>query len=80
MFNKNIRIETERLILRPFAEGDSDAMFEIQSNSIMTKYTPDEPWKSIEDAKEFIKLAGYMTLTSIPFAISLLLSKKKVIS
>lgn len=42
MFDKNIRIETERLIMRPFTEDDCEAMFKIQSNPAMTKYTPDE--------------------------------------
>lgn len=57
MFDKNIKIETERLIMRPFTNDDCEAMLEIQSNPVMTKYTPDEPWKSIDDAKEFIKLS-----------------------
>lgn len=60
MFDKKSRIETERLLIRPFTEEDSEAMLEIQSNFVMTKYTPDEPWRSIEDAKEFIKLVFWL--------------------
>jgi RimJ/RimL family protein N-acetyltransferase len=57
LFDKKIVINTEHLILRPFCESDSEAMFKIQGNPEMTKYTPDEPWKSVEDGNEFIKLA-----------------------
>jgi [ribosomal protein S5]-alanine N-acetyltransferase len=57
LFDKKIVINTEHLILRPFCESDSEAMFKIQCNTEMTKYTPDEPWKSIEEGYEFIKLA-----------------------
>jgi ribosomal-protein-alanine N-acetyltransferase len=60
VFDKNIKINTKHLTLRPFCESDSEAIFRIQSNPEMTKYTPDEPWKSIEEGKEFIKLTQWL--------------------
>jgi ribosomal-protein-alanine N-acetyltransferase len=54
---ENFKIETERLLLRPFIEDDCPAMLRIQSNPIMTKFTPDEPWMSIEDAINFLRFA-----------------------
>jgi ribosomal-protein-alanine N-acetyltransferase len=57
MITHDMKIQTERLILRPFNEQDCDAMFRIQGNPVMTRYTPDEPWKSIEEAYGFINLA-----------------------
>lgn len=57
MITIDMKIETERLILRPFNEQDCEAMFRIQSNPEMTRYTPDEPWKSIEDAYAFLNFA-----------------------
>ena len=60
IFDKNLRISTERLVIRPFTEDDCEAMLEIQSNPEMTKYTPDEPWKSIEDAQKFVKMVLWL--------------------
>lgn len=60
MFDKNIQINTEHLTLRSFCESDSEAMYRIQSNPEMTKYSPDEPWKSIDEGKEFIKLTQWL--------------------
>lgn len=57
MIAENFKIETERLLLRPFNEDDCPAMLKIQSNPIMTKYTPDEPWVGIEDAINFLGFA-----------------------
>lgn len=57
MITNDMKIQTQRLILRPFDEEDCDAIFRIQSNPEMTRYTPDEPWKSIEEAYSFIKFA-----------------------
>jgi [ribosomal protein S5]-alanine N-acetyltransferase len=53
----NFKIETERLLLRPFIEEDCPAMLRIQGNPIMTQYTPDEPWTSMEDAFSFLRFA-----------------------
>lgn len=60
LFDKKIRINTEHLLLRPFCESDSEAMYRIQSNPEMVKYTPDEPWNSIDNANEFIKLTQWL--------------------
>ena len=60
MLNGEIRLETERLVMRPFISSDESAAFNIMKDEELFKYTPDEPWKSIEDAKEFIKLALWL--------------------
>lgn len=57
MIAEDFRIETNRLLLRPFVEEDCPAMFSIQSNPAMTEFTPDEPWKSIDDAYHFLRFA-----------------------
>jgi ribosomal-protein-alanine N-acetyltransferase len=60
MITTDFKIETSRLILRPFTENDGEAMLRIQDNPIMTRYTPDETWKGIEDAYEFLKFAQWL--------------------
>ncbi|WAH35884.1 GNAT family N-acetyltransferase [Alicyclobacillus dauci] len=45
------------MILRPFTENDCRAMYRIQSKPEMTKYTPDEPWMSMDDAYNFLNFA-----------------------
>lgn len=57
MIDKTIRIETERLMMRPFTLEDRDSIYNIMKDTDMYKYTPDEPWKSVEIAEEFINLA-----------------------
>jgi ribosomal-protein-alanine N-acetyltransferase len=60
MFNKNMRIETERLLIRPFITEDRDSIYNIMKDEKMYEYTPDEPWKSFEDADGFIKLTSWL--------------------
>lgn len=51
-------IKTERLTVRSFAERDKADMLEIQSNPLMVKYTPDEPWKDEKDWYDFFAFAS----------------------
>jgi [ribosomal protein S5]-alanine N-acetyltransferase len=45
------RIETERLILRPFERSDAEAAFGWFGDPIVMRFTPMGPDKSIEDTK-----------------------------
>ncbi|WP_085904565.1 GNAT family N-acetyltransferase [Kiloniella majae] len=49
----NCRIETERLILRPYAIGDAPALQRIASDPQVLQYLPDDPL-SIEEVKNII--------------------------
>lgn len=60
MLDKNTVIDTERLLIRPFCDDDSEALYNILKEPEMFKYTPDEPWKSIEESREFIKFAKWL--------------------
>jgi [ribosomal protein S5]-alanine N-acetyltransferase len=57
MISEDFKIETDRLLLRPFVEKDCPAMLRIQSNPMMTEYTPDDPWGSMDDAYNFLHFA-----------------------
>jgi len=57
MISEDFKIETERLLLRPFIDADCPAMLRIQSNPVMTEFTPDNPWSSIDDAYNFLHFA-----------------------
>ena len=52
----NIRIETERLILRPFTEDDVDRLFLLDSNPEVMKYVGQKPLTKIEQSAEVIKM------------------------
>ena len=52
------RIETERLILRPFEASDAEAAFGWFGNPIVMRFTPKGPDKSIEETRA--KLAFFM--------------------
>ena len=43
-----IRIETERLILRPFSDGDLSALFMLLSDEEVTAFLPMFPLKDME--------------------------------
>jgi ribosomal-protein-alanine N-acetyltransferase len=60
MISNDFKIITDRLILRPFNENDDQAMLSIQSKPIMVQYTPDDPWKGIEDAYEFLRFTNWL--------------------
>jgi len=51
---KNI-FETNRLILREFELNDAIAMFELNKDPDVIKYTGDRAFQTIEDAKSFLK-------------------------
>lgn len=50
-----VRIETERLILRPFQLEDFEAVYEFGSNKEVQKYTGDRLIPSLDAAKDLIK-------------------------
>ena len=52
------RIETERLILRPFEASDAEAAFEWFGDRVVMRFTPTGPDKSVEETKA--RLAGYV--------------------
>lgn len=58
--NKNFQMETERLIIRPFTLDDRDSIYRVMKDKEMSKYTPGNPWESMEDAEEFIKQALWL--------------------
>lgn len=60
MFNKLIKLETQRLLMRPFSSDDKELIFNVMKDKEMFEYTPDEPWHSIENAEEFINLVLWL--------------------
>ena len=50
------RIETERLILRPFEATDASVAFEWFGDPVVMRVTPTGPDKSIEDTEARLKL------------------------
>ena len=51
----DIVLESERLLIRPFQMGDVKAMYELNSNPIVQKYTGDTLVKTIEQAKNILQ-------------------------
>ena len=51
---KPFKIESERLLIRPFQLGDEVAMYELNSNPIVQKYTGDKMIQSVEEAEELM--------------------------
>ena len=51
----NFIIETERLQLRKFHTSDAQKMFELNSDQDVLQYTGDEPFESVEDARQFLE-------------------------
>jgi ribosomal-protein-alanine N-acetyltransferase len=49
------KIETERLILRPYIQEDAEAIFSMATEPEHFKYQPDTPPRSIEDIDRLIK-------------------------
>ena len=62
-------LETQRLIFRKFQEEDAEGMFRLNSDADVIRYTGDDPFTSIEEARSFIqqydayKTSGYGRLT-----------------
>lgn len=50
----DLYLESERLIIRPFQIGDEKAMFELNSNPIVQKYTGDVLIKTLEQASDML--------------------------
>ena len=48
-------IETDRLLLRKFTENDADAFFYIMSDEEVNLYLPLFPFKTIEEAKNYLQ-------------------------
>ena len=46
----DIRIETERLLLRSFAMKDAQEWFQIMSSPEVTRYWSHLPWQNIQQA------------------------------
>ncbi|PHS62515.1 MAG: GNAT family N-acetyltransferase [Flavobacterium sp.] len=51
----DVKLESDRLLIRPFKLGDEEAMFELNSNPIVQKYTGDEMINSVEEAKNLLE-------------------------
>lgn len=47
-------LHTARLLLRPFAEADTDAIFALQSNPRVLRYWDAPPWHQRAQAERFI--------------------------
>lgn len=52
----NIRIETERLIMRPLEEDDGERLFLLDSNSEVMKYVGVKPLTKLEESAEVVKM------------------------
>lgn len=51
----NVKIETERLILREFISNDESGLFELDSNPAVHTYLGQKPVKNIEEVRKFIQ-------------------------
>jgi RimJ/RimL family protein N-acetyltransferase len=49
-------LRTERLLLRPFTDADTDAIFGLRSNPRVVRYWDAPPWKERSQAERFIAL------------------------
>ncbi|OCB75300.1 GNAT family N-acetyltransferase [Flavobacterium crassostreae] len=52
----NIKIETERFILREITENDENGLFELDSNHLVHRYLGKEPVKNITEVQKNIKI------------------------
>ena len=53
-------LHTARLQLRPFAEGDADALFALHSSARVLRYWDSPPWTDRERAERFLAVCGRM--------------------
>ncbi|MGB5980905.1 MAG: GNAT family N-acetyltransferase [Nonlabens sp.] len=51
----NLKLETDRLYLRPFAMEDASCFYEMNDDEQVMRYTGDVPFKNLDAAKEFVK-------------------------
>src|SRR3569832_2193323 len=47
-------LSTARLVLRPFTEGDTDAIYRLMSNAYVLRYWDAPPWRERTRAERFI--------------------------
>lgn len=52
---ESVRLQTQRLLLRPFTRDDADALFPIFSNAEVARYLSRPPWTDREQARERIE-------------------------
>jgi ribosomal-protein-alanine N-acetyltransferase len=67
-------IETDRLVLRPVAEADADAVFAACSNPTLTRFTLFETHQTRDDSLAFVRdyvAARYAEMVPDPFAVTL---------
>ncbi len=50
----DIKLESDRLLIRPFQLGDEVALYELNSNPQVQKYTGDQMIHSVEEAKNLL--------------------------
>lgn len=50
----DVTLRTERLVLRPLAEDDAEAMFAVFSHPDVMRYWSSPPWPNIEEARTLI--------------------------
>jgi ribosomal-protein-alanine N-acetyltransferase len=55
---ETIRLATERLVLRPLAAADAEAVFSIFSDPEVTRYWSSPPWTSTEQADKYVASAA----------------------
>lgn len=53
-------LHTDRLLLRPFADADTDAIFALQSNAQVLRYWDSPPWSERSRAERFITVCKQM--------------------
>jgi ribosomal-protein-alanine N-acetyltransferase len=53
-------LRTARLLLRPFTEADTDAIFAVMSNPRVMRYWDSPPWKERAQAERFIERSRRM--------------------
>ena len=58
----NIKIETERLILREFIPSDENGLFELDSNPAVHTYLGNKPVTKIEEVRKFIEIINQQYL------------------
>lgn len=51
---------TERLRLRPFDDGDADALFALQSNAYVLRYWDSPPWTDRDRVQEFLDRSRHL--------------------
>ncbi|MGG3556601.1 GNAT family protein [Peribacillus frigoritolerans] len=73
-------LTTDRLLLRKFAVGDAEDMFEYASEPVVSRFVPWEPHNTIQDTYEFLNLIHkqYQEGKIAPWAIEFKQTKKVI--